>query len=195
VYGPNCEYFPYSITNSTFLSVTGMQKLKTLVNIPQNQTISMIYQASRDGFSSNVFHSKCNGVRGTLIVIKSNNNSNIFGGYTEADWSLIGYQYDPNAFLFSLINTYNTPVKMLVTYPQEAIYSYYSYYGPTFGSGLDLYINDGGSYSYSNLGYSYQLPSFLNTTSGSPSAQSFLAGSYNFKAFEIEVYAYFQDRK
>ena len=78
---------------------------------------------------------------------------------------------------------------MLVTYPQEVIYSYYSYYGPKFGSGLDLYINSDGSYCYSNLGYAYQLPSFLNTTSGSNSSKSFLAGSYSFKAFEIEVYS------
>jgi hypothetical protein len=132
-----------------------MQQLKTLLNITQNQTFNMIYQATRDGFNSNIFHSKCDGVLGTLTVIKSNSNSNIFGGYTQANWGGYSYQNDTNAFLFSLVNAYNTSVKMPVTLPTYAIYNYYSYYGPTFGSGNDLSINSDGSYCYSNLGYCY----------------------------------------
>ena len=164
-----------------------MQNLKTLINLRQNQTLKMIYQASKDGFSSSVFHSKCNGVLGTLTVIKtSSNTTNIFGGYTQADWSgYYSYQYDSNAFLFSLVNSYNIPVKMLVTNPQNAIYTS-QYYGPTFGGGHDLYINSDGTACYTNLGYSYQLPNFL--TVGTTAALSFLAGSYNFRAVEIEVY-------
>jgi hypothetical protein len=165
-----------------------MQNLKTLINLRQNQTLKMIYQASKDGFNSSVFHSKCDGNTGTLVVIKSS-NSNIFGGYTQADWSgYYSYQYDSNAFLFSLVNSYNIPVKMLVTNPQNAIYTS-QYYGPTFGGGHDLYINSDSSYGYSNLGNSYQVPSFLTNSS-----QSFLAGSSSFKPIEIEVYAILLDR-
>jgi hypothetical protein len=40
--------------------------------------------------------------------------------------------------------------------------------------------------SYSNLGYSYQLP--YNIETGSSIAQSILAGSYSWKTTEIEVY-------
>jgi hypothetical protein len=46
-----------------------MQNLKILINLRQNQTLKMIYQASRDGFNSSVFHSKYNGVLGTLLKI------------------------------------------------------------------------------------------------------------------------------
>jgi len=60
-----------------------MQKIKTLINVPQNQTLKMIYQASTDGFSN--FHYKCNDVLGTLTVIISYNSDNIFGGYTQCD--------------------------------------------------------------------------------------------------------------
>ena len=169
-----------------------MQQLKTLLNITQNQTLNMIYQASRHGFNSSIFHSKCNGVLGTLTVIKANGSSNIFGGYTQADWSLLGNQYDSNAFLFSLINAYNNSVKMPVTRPESAIYSS-PYVGPSFGSADDLACY--GSFCNSNLGYSYQLPSFLNTTYYSNSSQPFLAGSYSFTAIEIEVYAILFDRK
>ena len=173
-----------------------MKKFKTLLNLSQNQTLKMIYQASKDGFRN--FHSKCDGVLGTLTVIKSNSNIstvsyNIFGGYTQADWSgYYQYKYDSNAFLFSLINAYNKPVKMLVNNPWYAIYAS-SDYGPTFGGGKDFYINSDESSGSSYLGYSYQLPSFL--TYGTPSAESFLAGSYNFKPIEIEVYSIFIDRK
>jgi hypothetical protein len=167
-----------------------MQNLKTLISLRQNQTLKMIYQASRDGFNSSVFHSKCNGVLGTLTVFKTSSNStNIFGGYTNADWSdYYSFQYDSNAFLFSLVNSYNYPVKMLVFNPQYAIYINPGY-GPYFGSG-DLYISSDGSYGKSNLGYNYQLPSFLPTSF----SQSFLAGSYSFKPIEIEVYAVLLDR-
>ena len=123
----------------------------------------------------------------------TNNTYNYSNQYQQYQYpnSYYAYnQYDSNAFLFSLTNAYNTPIKMLVTNPQYAIYSY-PYYGPTFGSGNDLSISNYGSYCYSNLGNAYKLPSFFNISS----PQSFLAGSYNFQAIEIEVYAILLDRK
>ena len=190
VYGSNCQYYRDPTTNSTILNVNSLQNLKNLLNLPSNSTWKMLYQASTDGFAS--FHSKCDGVQGTLTVIKSN-SSYIFGGYTQADWygGYGIYKYDANAFLFSLVNGYNTPVKMIVTNPSQAIYAS-SYNGPTFGSGFDLYTSHDGSYGYSSLGNSYQLPSFLSLYG---SAQSFLAGSYNFQPSEIEVYSVYINRK
>ena len=146
----------------------------------------LLYQASSNGFNSNIFHAKCNGYQRTLVVVKSN-NSNIFGGYTEADWSGSGFAFDTNAFLFSLVNSYNTSVKMNIIKTQYAIYAS-SNYGPTFGEGHDLYVGSDGTQGYSNLGYSYQLPSFLANGYYSQQAHSFLAGSYNFQLVEVEVY-------
>jgi len=63
-----------------------------------------------------------------------------------------------------------------------------SSFGPTFGVGADLYIcNDSNTSnsSYSNIGVSYKHP---NYGYGSNKAKSFLAGSYNFRTKEIEVY-------
>jgi len=93
----------------------------------------LIYQASVDGFDS--FHSKCDGVRNTLVIVKSNKNY-IFGGYTTADWSSseinYGIKYDADAFLFSLVNEFNYPVKMKILKPEKAIissvYTYISFY-------------------------------------------------------------------
>ena len=159
-----------------------------------NSSFSIIYQANIDGFSAKSFHAKCNGFGKTLVIIKSKNGY-IFGGYTEADWSGSGeYKYDSKAFLFSLVNAYNTPVKMNISNPSYAIYSNPSY-GPTFGYNHDLYFSDQSNpkNGYSNLGYSYKLPNFL--TYGSTEAQSFLAGSKNFRIAEIEVFGVYIERK
>jgi hypothetical protein len=55
------------------------------LNITKNQ---LLYQASRDGFGASDFHSKCNGITGTLVVVKDT-NSNIFGGFTKGNLRLI----------------------------------------------------------------------------------------------------------
>jgi len=166
-----------------------MQSLKKLLNIPLNKTWQLLYQASRDGFNSSIFHSKCDGVLGTLTVIKSSNN-NIFGGYTEADWyGFYQYQNDAYAFLFSLVNSYNTSVKMNVIQPQYAIYSA-PIDGPVFGGGHDFNVSLDNSYGNSFLGHSYELPSFLAMYGiYSQQAHSFLTGSYYFQAVEVEVYS------
>jgi len=73
----------------------------------------------------------------------------------------------------------------------NAIYTGSSY-SVTFGGGFDLSCYDNQN-CYSNLGNTYQLPSFL--TMYSQQAQSFLGGNYSFSAVEIEVYSIFIDRK
>jgi len=192
-YGPKCQYKQLDSTifkNSTILTNEQSLSLVKLLSFNQTSTWQLLYQASRDGFNPRTFHDKCDGVQGSLVVIKSNSNSNVFGGYTEADWSgFYQYQNDANAFLFSLVNSYNTSVKMNVIQPQYAIYSA-PYNGPVFGGGHDLYVEFDNSYGYSDLGNSYELPSFLAMYGTySQQTQSFLAGSYRFQAVEVEVYS------
>jgi hypothetical protein len=93
-------------------------------------------------------------------------------------------------FIFSLRRSGNSNKERFnVTRPDSAIYGYSSY-GPTFGGGFDIYVSDSSNTienSYSNLGYSYQLPK--NIIYGSIEARSYLAGNYYwFKTTEIEVY-------
>jgi hypothetical protein len=149
-----------------------------------NSSWSLLYQASVDSFRASSFHSKCDQISNTLTVIKSKKYNFIFGGFTTAQWNQNTCTQDSDAFLFSLVNAYNTSVKMLVTYPQYAIYSNNNY-GPTFGGGHDINLPDNSNISsgYTNL-YSYQSPSFVTDRN------SFLAGSYNFLADEIEVYQF-----
>ena len=110
-------------------------------------------------------------------------NSNIFGGLTLADWSGQGSRSDSNAFLYSLVNSYNISVKMNFTQTENAIDCSPSN-GVAFGNVRDLSCSCDQCNSY--LGFSYKLPSFLSYGSDEP--YSFLGGSRFFQAVEIETY-------
>ena len=104
------------------------------------------------------------------------------------------YQYDSKAFLFSLVNKPGwAPVKL----SQSGRYSssrasstfFRSSYGPTFGGGFDININNYASSnrnSYSNLGHTYSPPSGYSYYS--TFAQTFLAGTYRFTPNEVETF-------
>ena len=189
-YGSNCQYKQLNSTifkNSTILTNEVSLQLVNLTGFSFNSSWSLLYQASVDSFRASSFHSKCDQISNTLTVIKSKKYNFIFGGFTTAQWNQNTNSYitDTDAFLFSLVNAYNTSVKILVTDPQNAIFLYYNNYGPTFGSGHDIYLPDNSNITsgYTNS-YSYQLPSYVTDRN------SFLAGSYNFLADEIEVYEF-----
>jgi hypothetical protein len=76
---------------------------------------SLLYRGTRDGFGSNDFHSKCNGKSNTLTILKAEESKFIFGGFTSVSWEspVYGeYKSDPSAFIFSLTNKDNKPLKM-----------------------------------------------------------------------------------
>ena len=163
-------------------------KLKKLCDFESNTKWKLLYRASLDGFSAGNFHSKCDNKQNTLTIIKTTENY-VFGGYTSAAWNQqYSYNSDSSAFIFSLVNKENTPLKMDIKPNNhgEAMYSHSSY-GPTFG-GHDFQISDSSNNnenSFSNLGHSYKFDKF---THGSNEAKNFLAGSYNFQVAEIEVF-------
>jgi hypothetical protein len=127
-----------------------------------------------------------------LTIIKTAGLPYVFGGFTTMNWSgKSEFKFDQHAFLFSLINEYNKPVKINIKNPEQAIFVN-ELYGPSFGSGMDIFICDQSNsnpYSFSNFGFSYQSPDFVKNTN------NFLAGSFNFQAQEIEVYHINYNRK
>jgi len=66
--------------------------------------LKLLYSATKDGDSAEVFHSLCDNISPLLVIIKTTKNV-IFGGYTEAPYTFskkrIGNK-DDNAFLFSI---------------------------------------------------------------------------------------------
>ena len=153
-----------------------------------NRKLTLVYRASRDGFSTEQFHAKCDKIPKTLSIIKARDSGNVFGGYTQCTWNHSGtYKQDNNAFIFSLVNKDNKPIKMKQTNPASAIFPYSSYH-ITFGAGHDFKTatnsNTSGE-SYSNLGNTYKHPTYQYETN---EAKNFLAGSYQFYTSEIEVF-------
>lgn len=103
------------------------------------------------------------------------------------------YSKSVNSFIFSFKNKYDLePFKLRVKTFDNAIYDN-SGYGPTFGA-HDIYIaNNANSNknSYSNLGVSYVV--LKGYKYGSSEIKALLAGSYNFKPDEIEVFRQVKD--
>ena len=68
----------------------------------KNVEYKLLYRKSRDSDNSSAFHSKCNNIRGTLVLIQTSDRLT-FGGYTNATWDGANItKSDNTAFLFSL---------------------------------------------------------------------------------------------
>jgi len=176
---------------STLISPKDSLQIDKWVKSKSKKPWKLLYKATKDGFGAAQFHKLCDGKGETVSVIKSTNGY-IFGGYTPRSWNQTGsYEYDATAFLFSLVNAQKKPLK----FDQNTVYGQYSQlgsasYGPTFGGGHDFMICNNSNTtnsSYSNFGYSYTITS-TGYVYGNTQAQSFLAGSYNFKTLDVEVY-------
>lgn len=172
--------------DSKILNSSLAQDLVKLCKFQKNQKWKLIYRASEDGFSASNFHSKCDKYEDTLTIVKATTN-NIFGAWTrKAFGGSSGYNQDSDAFIFSLVNKENKSF-VATSRNSNSIYRKSSY-GPTFGGGHDLYISSNSNVnteSYSYFGHSYKNDVFTGTSTRS---KSILAGSYNFKTSDIEVW-------
>jgi hypothetical protein len=170
------------------------KELIKLCDLPPNQYWKLIYKASNDGFEASSFHEKFDNKPNTLTLIKSAKSDTlktkkeyIFGGYTAAKWKAT-LKNDKMAFIFSLTNPSNRPMKINVS--QGYAFCPDKSFGPSFGAGFgnDIVICDKSNEnktSFSNFGCSYKHRDFIK---GSEAAKNFLTGEYNFKVAEIEVF-------
>ncbi len=159
-----------------------------LCDFSPNDKWTLLYRASRDGFYAKDFHAKCDGHSNTLTIMKAKGSSNIFGGFTSVSCdSSNQYKSDANAFIFSLTNKDNKPVKMKIdpNRHHRAICCYPEF-GPSFAGDICIANNANTTMdSVSNLGCSYKHPKYAQ---GTNEAHRFLAGSFRFQLDEIEVY-------
>ncbi|MBI5609615.1 MAG: TLD domain-containing protein, partial [Deltaproteobacteria bacterium] len=148
----------------------------------------LCYKGSVDGFSSQVFHSKCDGLKPTLSVMHSTAGA-LFGGYASVAWSTNGaYQSNPGGWLFRLDQPQKFPI---TTQPSCAVHGTYSNvnYGPTFGSGHDLYLNSAMKVGYSNFPYAYVCPTSPAQCQNSGGAcAAALSGTYDWQLDDVEVF-------
>jgi len=180
----DCNFSGTDLIPSAFSMLNSKQYLKTK-KIPElsGKNVQLLFRASRDGFTAQAFHSKCDGKSPTITFIKSEHGY-IFGGYTQAQWkSSDDYSSDNNAFIFTFKNGNELEVFKVKNH-SKAIYSDMSYLA-TFGESHDIRLYDqcnSNTSSFSNFGL----------TQDSPQTKSYLAGSYNFKVTEIETYQLFE---
>ena len=129
------------ITKSEIMKIDEKEMLYKEIENKMNKRIKEInklYQATKDGGDPINFHSKCDNIPNTLVLIKSEGNRR-FGGFTPIPWkSEGGYIKDPEnkTFIFSLDNK-------KIYYLKDINYGVYHYKesGPCFGGGRDIAID------------------------------------------------------
>jgi hypothetical protein len=186
------EYSDMNSLKSQILTDQQSIDLIRLCEFSHSEKWTVLYRATRDGFGSDDFHSKCDGHFNTLTLFRAKQTKFIFGGFTAVAWESptdSKWEYDRNAFIFSLTNKDNQPVKMKIhSNSHEYAILCYSKFGPIFGGGPDIFIADNAKTttgSYSHLGFAYPHPQYAFETN---EAMTFLAGSFEFQLDEIEVY-------
>lgn len=146
----------------------------------------LLYQMSKDGLATSVFHQKCDN-KGATVTIITSSEGYVFGGYSVLPWTSSGTwgnDTSGQSFLFSIINPRNgQPTKFALTSSGCTIYCNGSY-GPTFGGNHDITTTTNsqiGSNAYTNLGHSYSNSTGLG-------GETVFTGSRNFTLKELEVY-------
>ena len=146
------------------------------ISINRKVKMELLYKATRDGDSSSSFHNKCNGKSPTLTLVKTSNGYRC-GGFTSLPWdSFRDYKEDNDAFVFSM----DTRSKYKST-NSNSIYCD-SDYGPTFGDGYDLCLENG--FLTAANSNRCNCPSTYKTMKRS----ELTGGDYYFKVKECEVY-------
>ena len=122
--------------------------------------LKKLYQATIDGDGAINFHSRCDNIPNTLVLVKTAGNRR-FGGFTSEKWESDEsgkYKDDKNAFLFSLDK------QKIYSYKNDGKAIYCSkIYGPTFGCSFDFFIKAHGiqekhlytNESWSSASYNY----------------------------------------
>lgn len=70
---------------SEILTNEGHQRVLKAWLSPLKGKWRLVFRASRDGFESETFHSKCDNLGPTVTIVKSGNF--IFGGFTDVSWT------------------------------------------------------------------------------------------------------------
>ena len=170
---------------SPFLSIELSSSLMELIQFPSSSKFQLLYQASRDGFSSKDFHTKCDRIPKTLTIVKSTSDC-IFGGYTEQTWDGNDCKRDPNAFIFSLTNKLNKPALFKSTNGENAILTN-SDYGPIFGKGFCILITNNANSNMYNSSNLWKSSYSTGMAYNSVEARSYLAGTFHFKVSDYAV--------
>lgn len=173
------------IGSSIVTKIDEIKLLRSWIEAKGLVKFKLLYKGSKDGFTGDAFHKKCDEAKPTITIVRSTNKK-VFGGYSDVTWGgPNNYKNTANSWLFSM--DHKEKYKQKANQSHYGVYCYSSY-GPTWGGGHDIYIANNcntGNSCYSNFGYTFDSK---NNAYSTTQAQSHLAGSYNFTVEEIEVF-------
>eukprot|EP00347_Sterkiella_histriomuscorum_P020390 403337984 len=169
---------PYAILGD------GFRHSKQSSNHYQKQ-FQLLYRGSKDGYTAQSFHNKCDNQEATVSFILSEFGQ-IFGGYTSLSWegTYSMSHSDNDAFLFQLNK--RTIHQQIANHNQVIVHDKNNLLY-TFGRGLDISISencDQVAESSCIIGKNY-----ANVSNRNQQDITYMAGHSCFKVLEIEVYS------
>jgi hypothetical protein len=94
-----------------------LSQLIRLCEFFTNDKWSLLYRGSQDSFSIDELYSICDHQTNTLTLLKAKHSEFVFDGFSSVSWESNPegeWKFDPNAFVYSLINKDKTPFKMKI---------------------------------------------------------------------------------
>jgi hypothetical protein len=157
---------------------------------------TLLFRASRDGFSSQSFHKHCDNKGATVTIVRSTGGY-LFGGFTPISWESstpeelkrFGFRRGhwkkatKDDFLFTITNPHGiSSMKLNHKLGYKISYGIYcdSFRGPVFGADLEISNNCNLNDSCSNLNYCY----FDPTGKG----ENLFTGSDLFQVSDYEIF-------
>jgi len=118
---------------SQIINFEQYETLKNWLPTYKNLNLKLLYRASQDGMSAQMFHKKCDNKGATITFIKSKfkgaESSRVIGGFVDQSWnSKECFTSGNKAFLFSMAEGV-VPVKCDLNRPERAFYGSASF-GP-----------------------------------------------------------------
>lgn len=142
--------------------------------------IKLIYRATRDGGLVSEFHSKCDNIKNTLMIVQTSEGYK-FGGFTSTGWKSENGEdiYDEKAFCFSinLNKIYN------IISPKYALHIQSSGGRPSFGSSNYIFLLQD-EFLKSKKNYVQKMIDYKGETKN----YEINGGNTHFKVSELEVF-------
>jgi archaellum component FlaC len=155
---------------------------------------NLLWRGSRDGFTANEFHRRCDGRANTLTLILDT-DGNVFGGFMPVKWESTApgesyghYKGDDSlrSFLFTLRNPHGVPSRKFALKADEKHQAIFcaSNEGPHFGSN-DMFVN---ANCNTNRNSFTQLAGCVCKYESDTAFEHFFTGAQEFTVKEIEVF-------
>ena len=150
---------PMLLYSGSLLNYTDLNYIKSLFYPMEIRELKLLYCVRKDGPLGRTFHSQCDGISDTLVLVKGNRH--IFGGFAKPKWNSKG-RFIPDISLQSFLFTCRNHTKHTLNEYKYAINGCLNI-GPTFGCNCsDLYITGDGRRVHTNIGNSYSIPKGTN---------------------------------